>query len=135
MVLVALAGTGGTPVNISAGKATKLPPPATALMAPPSAPAKKRKMALVVVKKHFYHDSGVLLHFRLGLGFKSFLDNALLCIYERVHPKTFCNEFLIRIDMATHRGNSRGRKMSKYKMCVVPCSCARKSACAWKAGP
>ena len=43
---IALAGTGGTPVNSSAGNATKLPPPATALMAPPSAPAKKRNMAL-----------------------------------------------------------------------------------------
>jgi len=44
-VLVAFAGIGGTPVNSSAGNATKLPPPATAFIAPPSAPAKKRKMA------------------------------------------------------------------------------------------
>src|SRR5208283_1916137 len=42
-VLVALAAMGATPVNISAGKAMKLPPPATALSAPPRAPAKKRK--------------------------------------------------------------------------------------------
>ena len=32
MVLVALAGTGATPAKSSAGKATKLPPPATELM-------------------------------------------------------------------------------------------------------
>jgi len=45
-VLVALAVTGATPLNISAGKAMKLPPPATAFSAPPSAPAKNRKMAV-----------------------------------------------------------------------------------------
>jgi len=43
-VLVAFAAMGATPVNIRAGKAMKLPPPATALSAPPSAPAKKRKI-------------------------------------------------------------------------------------------
>ena len=56
-VLVALAGTAGTPVNKSAGKATKLPPPATALIAPPSAPAKNRKIAVCKFKQIFYHDS------------------------------------------------------------------------------
>jgi hypothetical protein len=55
-VLVAFAGMGGTPVNRSAGKATKLPPPATALIAPPRAPAKNRKMALCRFKLKFYHD-------------------------------------------------------------------------------
>jgi hypothetical protein len=55
--LVALAGTGGTPVNNSAGNATKLPPPATALIAPPRAPAKNRNMALCKFKQTFYHDS------------------------------------------------------------------------------
>src|SRR5271157_1214057 len=54
-VLVALAGTGGTPVNSSAGNATKLPPPATALIAPPRAPAKKRNMASCMFKQTFYH--------------------------------------------------------------------------------
>src|SRR5271163_4954959 len=62
-VLVALAGTGGTPVKSSAGNATKLPPPATALMAPPMAPAKKRKMALWKFKQTFYHDSNPALQF------------------------------------------------------------------------
>src|SRR5271155_5306993 len=56
-VFVALAGTGGTPVNKSAGNATKLPPPATALIAPPIAPAKNRNMALCKFKPTFYHDS------------------------------------------------------------------------------
>src|SRR5580692_250294 len=55
-VFVALAGTGGTPVNKSAGNATKLPPPATALIAPPMAPAKNRNMALCKFKPTFYHD-------------------------------------------------------------------------------
>ena len=35
-MLVAFAGTGGTPVNSNAGNAMKLPPPATAFSAPPS---------------------------------------------------------------------------------------------------
>src|SRR5208282_1509425 len=64
-VLVALAGTGGTPVNKSAGNATKLPPPATALMAPPNAPAKKRNMTLWKFKQTFYHDSRSTLQHRL----------------------------------------------------------------------
>jgi len=49
---------GGTPVNNSAGKATKLPPPATALIPPPSALAKNRKMALCRFKQKFYHECG-----------------------------------------------------------------------------
>src|SRR5437667_4796533 len=57
-VLVALAGIGGTPVNKSAGKATKLPPPATALIPPPRAPAKNRKMAVCRFKRKFYHECG-----------------------------------------------------------------------------
>ena len=56
-MFVAFAETGGTPVNSSAGKAMKLPPPATALIAPPSTPAKKRNMAYPMVKADFYHDS------------------------------------------------------------------------------
>src|SRR5438034_11671889 len=56
--LVALAGMGGTPVNNSAGKATKLPPPATALIPPPRAPAKNRKMAVCGFKRKFYHECG-----------------------------------------------------------------------------
>ena len=52
-VLVAFAGTGGTPVNNKAGKLMKLPPPATALMAPASAPAKKRSRACGMVKVTF----------------------------------------------------------------------------------
>src|SRR5215472_5201425 len=50
IVLVALAGIGGTPVNSNAGKAMKLPPPATAFNAPPSAPAKNRNMIVFGVK-------------------------------------------------------------------------------------
>ena len=38
-------------MNRSAGKAMKLPPPATQLSAPPSAPAKKRKMMDCAVKQ------------------------------------------------------------------------------------
>src|SRR5260370_39535576 len=49
---------GGTPVNNSAGKATKLPPPATALIPPPRAPAKNRKMAVCRFKRKFYHECG-----------------------------------------------------------------------------
>src|SRR5579864_6388545 len=41
---VALAGMGAAPVKSNAGKATKLPPPATELMAPPSMAATKRKV-------------------------------------------------------------------------------------------
>src|SRR5262249_5858394 len=41
-----------TPVKSSAGKATKLPPPATALMAPPRAPAAQRKSACEVSKEN-----------------------------------------------------------------------------------
>src|SRR3979490_1862108 len=36
---------GGTPVNKSAGKATKRPPPATAFKTPPRTPATNRRMA------------------------------------------------------------------------------------------
>src|SRR6201987_1789390 len=39
MVLVALAGMGGPPVNNRAGNAMKLPPPATEFKAPPRTPA------------------------------------------------------------------------------------------------
>src|SRR6185369_1078072 len=49
-VFVALAGIGGTPVNSKAGKATKLPPPATAFKAPPTILATNRKMACSSVK-------------------------------------------------------------------------------------
>src|ERR1700740_704004 len=52
-VLVALAATGPTPVNSSAGKAMKLPPPATALSAPPKIPAANKKMACGRVKAVF----------------------------------------------------------------------------------
>ena len=46
---------GATPLNSSAGKAIKLPPPATALSAPPRTPAKNRKMAIGRVKYKMYH--------------------------------------------------------------------------------
>src|SRR4029077_18543997 len=100
-VLVALAGMGGTPVNKSAGKATKLPPPATALMAPPRAPAKKRKMPVWMFKPVFYHDwrqvlqqkapfvrcirrpDGIRAAIFLFSGAKSFLDNSRRPVYER----------------------------------------------------
>ena len=44
-VLVAFAGTGGRPTNSRAGKAMKLPPPATALSAPASTAAPKSSAA------------------------------------------------------------------------------------------
>src|SRR5215831_3698657 len=50
IVLVALAGMGGTPVHNSAGKAMKLPPPATELSAPPTPPATNRKTMVSRVK-------------------------------------------------------------------------------------
>lgn len=50
MVLVAFAGMGGTPVHNNAGKAIKLPPPATEFRAPPSAPAANRKTIVSRVK-------------------------------------------------------------------------------------
>src|SRR5277367_4662396 len=68
-VLVALAGTGGTPVKSNAGKATKLPPPATALIAPPIAPAKNRNMASCKCKQIFYHDCASALQRRLHESF------------------------------------------------------------------
>lgn len=49
-VFVAFAGTGGTPLNRRAGKAIKLPPPATAFRAPPSRAAKNSKKATCGVK-------------------------------------------------------------------------------------
>jgi hypothetical protein len=52
-VLVAFAATGATPVNNNAGNATKLPPPATALIAPPIAPAANKNMACRVSKRAF----------------------------------------------------------------------------------
>jgi hypothetical protein len=52
-VFVAFAATGATPVNNSAGNATKLPPPATALIAPPSAPAPNKNMACPMSKRAF----------------------------------------------------------------------------------
>src|SRR5206468_7625121 len=94
---------GGTPVNKSAGKATKLPPPATALIPPPRAPAKNRKMALCRFKRKFYHECGwsskeraprssgaecILEAGRLLIApicDKSLLDNAGRPVYERGH--------------------------------------------------
>lgn len=52
-VLVALASTPGMPVNISAGKETKLPPPAMEFSIPAITAAKKRKMAWVKCKSYF----------------------------------------------------------------------------------
>src|SRR5208337_4764147 len=53
-VLVALAAMGATPLNSRAGKAIKLPPPATAFSAPPSAPATNRKMTVGRPKYKMY---------------------------------------------------------------------------------
>src|ERR1700737_2293561 len=72
-VLVALAATGPTPVKRSAGNATKLPPPATALSAPPTTPAANRKMACGRVKAVFYHEYAGALHFWRDQGAKAFL--------------------------------------------------------------
>src|SRR5258707_331203 len=44
------------PANIRAGKATKLPPPATALSAPPSTPATKRNTYVWISKQQMYHS-------------------------------------------------------------------------------
>src|SRR5260221_1450745 len=54
-VLVALAAIGAMPLNSRAGKAMKLPPPATALIAPPRAPATKRKRMAWSAHYHVYH--------------------------------------------------------------------------------
>ena len=51
IVFVAFAGIGGTPENNSAGKATKLPPPATELRAPPNIPAKNKNTMMCRVKQ------------------------------------------------------------------------------------
>src|SRR5208283_1408552 len=63
-VLVALAAMGATPVNMSAGKAMKLPPPATALSAPPIAPAKNRKTMVCRAKYKMYHGLGQIAEVR-----------------------------------------------------------------------
>jgi len=65
-VLVAFAGIGGTPVNSKAGKATKLPLPATALMPPPRPPAKDKKLALCRFKQSLYHDLRFALQMACG---------------------------------------------------------------------
>src|SRR5882762_11203626 len=52
----------GTPVRSSAGKETKTPPPATALIAPPRAPAKNRKMAVCRFNSVIYHSSVLTLY-------------------------------------------------------------------------
>src|SRR5258708_9909623 len=54
-VLVAFAAMGAIPLNSRAGKAMKLPPPATALSAPPRAPATKRKRMVWSAKYQAYH--------------------------------------------------------------------------------
>src|SRR6267378_3513148 len=61
-VFVAFAGMAGTPVRSKAGKETKLPPPATALIAPPRAPAKNRKMAVCRFNSVIYHSSVLTLY-------------------------------------------------------------------------
>ncbi len=53
-------------VNSKAGKATKLPLPATALMPPPRPPAKDKKMALCRFKQSLYHDLRFALQMACG---------------------------------------------------------------------
>src|SRR5260370_1548930 len=79
-VFVAFAATGGTPLNLPAGNATKLPPPATALSAPPTAPAANRKMACGRFKLVFYHESAAALH----------RGRALLRLTAHVHGSIIC---------------------------------------------
>src|SRR6266481_4655850 len=107
-VLVALAGMGGTPTNKRAGKETKLPQPATALIPPPRAPAKNRKMAVCGFKWRFYHESSssskertpraqaaaqciidVVHVLTSQIRAKSFLDNERRPVYERGVPEPF----------------------------------------------
>src|SRR6266478_3300480 len=92
-VLVALAATGPTPVNSSAGNAMKLPPPATALSAPPKTPAANRKMACGRVKVVFYHESADVLHFAIDCPRrKRVLDNVRISVYERADSVSFMPE-------------------------------------------
>src|SRR5216684_5535477 len=82
-VLVALAATGPTPVNSSAGNAMKLPPPATALSAPPKTPAAKRKMPCARVKAALYHECAPSLHLTAGFVRRNgVLDNVRVYVYE-----------------------------------------------------
>ena len=82
-VLVALAAMGATPLNRSAGKAMKLPPPATALSAPPSTPATKRKRMVcsakyqVVPQRRKKEWSGGPLPTTEVLACHRFIDNGL----------------------------------------------------------
>ena len=80
---MALAGMGGTPVNNSAGKATKLPPPATALIPPPRAPAENRKMAVCRFKQKFYHERGSPAKERLFGGMKEGNESMMRALPDR----------------------------------------------------
>src|SRR5437773_9235573 len=74
---------GGTPVNNSAGKATKLPPPATALIPPPRAPAENRKMAVCRFKQKFYHERGSPAKERLFGGMKEGNESMMRALPDR----------------------------------------------------
>src|ERR1700730_1712419 len=50
---LAFAATGATPVNSNAGKLTKLPPPATALIAPPNPPRRTKARPVEYPSKSF----------------------------------------------------------------------------------
>ena len=58
-MLVALAGTGGTPVNSRVGNEMKLPPPATALSALAIPPTAQSKSPCRMSKRDFYHEDAV----------------------------------------------------------------------------
>ena len=55
-VLVAFAGTGGTPVKSKVGNDMKLPPPATALSALAMPPTAQSSSPCRMSKRSFYHE-------------------------------------------------------------------------------
>src|SRR5579862_825696 len=87
IVLVAFAGTGGTPAKRSAGKATKLPPPATELMAPPIAAAPKSRIDVAACTRSLRAGEEEQLVVREGREPRRAIEQALAGLEDRRHER------------------------------------------------